>query len=159
MAHEPSQIRADIVSFSGDYTRTVLSWLDSPEILYAVCRSKDFPPEEGLIATWHRKDVTPYLLFSENAPVAYGELWNRPMEIAMEIAHLLVDPHKRSQGYGVKMLQLLYDRAAARPTVTKVLLNLYNDDEVALGCYLKSGFQLVGTTPAGGGLRLIRMVK
>lgn len=159
MVNEQSQVKADILTFSEDYTRTVLSWLDSPETLYAICRSKDFPPEESVIASWHRSDVSPYLLFSNNSPVAYCELWNRPMELAMEIAHLLVDPIKRSQGYGVKMLELLYDRAAGRPTVTKVLLNLYNDDEIALGCYLKAGFELVGRTPSQSGLRMVRMVK
>jgi len=77
----------------------------------------------------------------------------------MEIVHLLVDPSKRLRGYGTKMLQLLYDRAAARPGVSQVIINLYTGSEEALGCYLKAGFEIVGTSPHTMGLRMIRIVK
>jgi hypothetical protein len=43
--------------------------------------------------------------------------------------------------------------------VAKVILNFFSDDEVALGCYLKAGFELVSTTNYAVGLRMERMVK
>jgi ribosomal protein S18 acetylase RimI-like enzyme len=91
--------------------------------------------------------------------VAYGELWEKPLETAIEIAHLIVGPYKRSRGFGTKLLKLLYERAAQRPNVVKVILNLFNSDEIALGCYLKAGFELVGITNYAAGLRMVRMVK
>ncbi len=78
--------------------------------------------------------------------------------MAVEIAHLIVGTYKRSEGYGAKMLDLLYRRAAHRPNVAKVILNLYGDSTVTLGCYLKAGFVIEGTSSYTVGLRMVRMV-
>jgi RimJ/RimL family protein N-acetyltransferase len=156
---EYTRVKADIVPYRAEYSRVVLSWIDSEETYRSLCRSADFPPPDDLIDSWQREGMSSYLLFSEGKPVAYGELWEKPMERAMEIVHLLVDPYKRSRGFGTKMLELLCQRAAQRPNVVKVILNLFNGDEVALGCYLKAGFELVGTTTFAAGLRMVKMVK
>jgi ribosomal protein S18 acetylase RimI-like enzyme len=156
---EPTRIKADIVPYSAEYSSLVRSWIESPETYKNVCRGQEFPPPEDIVDSWQRQGVSSFTLFSQRRPVAYGELWPRPLEMAVEIAHLLVDPYKRSQGYGSKMLELLYQRAAQRRGVAKVVLNLYGDDEVALGCYLKAGFELVGTSSYTVGLRMVRMVR
>lgn len=156
---EPTHVKADIVPYTAEYSRVVLSWIDSEQTYRKVCRATDFPPPDDLVDSWQRGGVSAYLLFSAGKPVAYGELWDKPLEMAIEIAHLIVDPYKRSRGYGTKMLGLLHQRAAQRPNVVKVILNLFGGDEVALGCYLKAGFDLVGTTTYLNGLRMVRMVK
>ena len=156
---EPTRVKADIVPYSREYERDVLSWIESEETLAALTRGKEFPPPDDLIESWQRKGVQSYLLFSAGKPVAYAELWDRPAELAREIAHLLVAPTSRGRGYGVKMLQLLYERAAQAPQVAKVVLNLYREDEIALGCYLKAGFELAGTSSYTMGLRMARMVR
>jgi L-amino acid N-acyltransferase YncA len=56
------------------------------------------------------------------------------------------------------MLRLLYERAAERQGVHKVLIFLTGENEEALGCYLKAGFELLGTTQAVAGLKMIRYV-
>ncbi len=43
-------------------------------------------------------------------------------------------------------------------TIWKVMLHLFGGDEIVLGCYLKAGFELTGTTPVGGGLKMVRLV-
>ncbi len=156
---EPTRIKADLIPYNEEYSRDVRSWLECEETYYNVCQSKDFPPPDDVVATWQRINVVAYILMELNRPVAYGELWSRPLEMAVEIAHLLVTPCKRSQGYGTKMLELLYNRAAARPGVAKVIMNLHSADEAALGCYLRAGFDLLGMSKMGEGLCMVRMVK
>jgi len=156
---EYTRVKADLVPYQAEYSRVVLSWIDSEETYRKLCRSTGFPPPDDLIDSWQREGMSSYLLFSEGKPVAYGELWEKPMERAMEIVHLLVDSYQRSRGFGTKMLELLCQRAAQRPHVVKVILNLVDGDEVALGCYLKAGFELVGTMTTAAGLRMVRMLK
>jgi ribosomal protein S18 acetylase RimI-like enzyme len=154
-----ARINADIIPYTAEYARNVLSWIESEETLYAVCRSKNYPPADNLIDTWQRKDVTSFLMSSGGRVVAYGELWSRPLELAVEIAHLIVDPYKRGEGYGSMMLDLLYSRASARPNVAKVVIHLFNEDPEALGCFVKAGFEIQGTTTYTQGLKLVRLVE
>jgi len=154
-----SQVKADIVPYTSEYARDVRSWIDCEETYYNLCRSKDFPPPPNVVETWQRNNITPYLLFSSNRPVAYAELWERRLEREIEITHLIVDTFKRGQGFGTKMLQLLYDRASQRKGIMKVVLHMFTDNHEALGCYLSAGFELVGTTPGFPGLRMIKIVK
>lgn len=156
---EPTSAKADIIPYTEEFSQVVRSWIDSEETLFYVCRGREFPPAEDLIESWQRPDISSFLLFSERKPIAYGEIWPRPTERAAEIAHLLVDPYKRSRGFGVKMLQLLFEQAQMKREVTRVMINLYNDSEIALGCYLKAGFELVGTATHTMGLKMVRVVR
>ena len=156
---DPTRIKADIIPYNPEYAQIVRSWIESEETYKSLCRGQDFPPPEDVVDSWQRPDVAAYLLSSERKPVAYGELWNRPLENAVEIAHLLVDPYKRSRGYGTKMLNLLYEAAARRPDIVKVILNLYGDSEEILGCFVKAGFEMAGTTVHTMGLRMVRLVE
>ncbi|MDZ4724071.1 MAG: GNAT family N-acetyltransferase [candidate division Zixibacteria bacterium] len=153
------QIKADIIPYAPTYSALVRTWLNSEKVLLDVCRSNEFPPPEDLVDSWQRSDVIAYLLSAKGEPVAYGELWPRPAEFAVEIAHLLVDPKRRSHGYGTRLLELLFSRLTGRPGVNKAIINLYSDNERALGCYLKAGFELLGTTKHIVGLRMIRLVR
>ncbi len=156
---EPTHVKADIIPYTAEYSRDVLSWIDSEETYSNVCRGTQFPPSDGLIDSWQRDGVTSYILFTSGKPVAYGELWDKPLEMSVEIAHLIVAPYQRSRGYGTKMLGLLYERAATRSNVAKVILNFLSGDEITLGCYLKAGFELVSTAQHGAGLRMERQVR
>ena len=156
---EPTSAKADLIPYSEEYSPLVRSWIESEETYFFVCRGREFPPPEDIIDSWQREDVSSFLLSAERHPVAYGELWARPNERAVEIAHLLVDPYRRGHGYGVKMLQLLYDRAAERKNVLKVVLNLYSDNPSALSCYLKAGFELIGAATHTMGLKMVRVVR
>lgn len=156
---EPIRVRADLVPYTAEYSNLVRSWLDSPETFSRVCRGRtDFPPAEDIVDSWQRDGVTAYLLLADRKPVAYGELWERPTEMAVEITHLMVDQFRRSEGLGTRMLKLLCERAAERPGVQKVILFLTGDNEEALGCYMKAGFELVGTTQAVMGLKMVRYI-
>ena len=155
---ESTQVKADIIGFTMEYSGTVRSWIESEETYYSLCRSKEYPPPENVVETWQRAGVSAYILLSQNRPVAYGELWDKPQSMAVEVAHLLVDPARRSQGYGTKMLQLLFDRAAGRKGVVQVMINLFGGNEEVLNCYLKAGFELSGYSPHAEGLKMVRVI-
>lgn len=155
---DSSQVKADIIPYISEYSRDVRSWIDCEETYYNLCRGKEFPPPPNVVETWQQNDVTSYLLFSANRPVAYAELWKRSLEREIEITHLIVNPIKRDQGFGTKMLHLLYDRASQHKGIMKVVLHILTENQEALGCYLAAGFELVSTSHGMSGLRMVRII-
>jgi len=153
-----SKVKADIIPYSAEYSRDVRSWIDSAETYKAVCRGMEYPPPEDVVDGWQRKEVSSYLLFASGKPVAYAELWERKMDMAIEIAHLIVVPSKRSQGFGTKMVQLMYERGCQKKSIIKVLASLFGDSTDALGCFTKAGFEILGTANYTTGLKLAKMV-
>ncbi len=155
----PLEVKADLIPYSEEYGEYVRKWIDCEETFQFVCRGKDFPPPENIIKTWQRSTVKSYLLIDSGKPVAYGELWRREEEMAFELGHILVEPYKRSQGYGSKLVELLYQRAASRPGIAKVVIKLFHEDPIALACFMKNKFEIASTTSYTSGLRMIRFVK
>ena len=155
---QPMEIKADLVPYSEEYEQTVRSWIESEETYHLLCRGKEYPPPDNLVRNWQKEEVSSYLLFSERKPLAYGEIWKRSSDLGLEIAHVLVDPVKRGDGYGAKMVQLLINRAASYNNVAKVTAVLYDENPIALGCFMKAGFELSGTTGFTEGLKLIKIV-
>ena len=155
---DSTQVKADLVPYTPEYAGVVRSWIESEETYRLVCRGANFPPPDDLIESWQRKGVASYLLISRRRAVAYGELWDRRTDNAVEISHVIVDTYQRSRGYGTKLLQLLYTRAAERPGVNRVTINLYHDNAEVLGCLVKAGFELSGTAAHIEGLKLVRLV-
>ncbi len=153
------EIKADLIPYSSEYEQYICKWIDTEETFKFVCRGTDFPPPENIIKTWQRPSVKSYLLIDSGKPVAYGELWRREEEMAFEIGHILVEPYKRSMGYGTKLIELLYQRAASRSDIAKVIIKLFQENPIALGCFMKVGFEITGTTSYTAGLRMIRFVK
>ncbi len=154
-----TQVKADLVPYTSEYAGVVRSWIESEETYQLVCRGINFPPPDDVVESWQRQGVKSYLLISNRKPVAYGELWERKAEQAVEVAHVIVDTYLRSRGYGNKLLQLLYNRASEAPGVLHVLINLYHEDSEVLGCFLKAGFEISGTATHVEGLRLVRNVE
>ena len=150
--------KADLVPYTEDFLTTVHSWIDSEETYQFVCRGKDFPPDSNIVKTWQRKGIHSYLLFADGKPIAYGELWERPNELAVELGHILVAPAKRDKGFGKKIIELLFNRAASRDDVAKVIVRLYHEDEIILRALVAEQFEISGTNTYTEGLRLVRMI-
>ncbi len=155
---DSAQIKADIIPYDSEYAMEVRSWIDSEETYFNICEGKGFPPPENLIATWQKPDMSSYLLLTQNQPVAYADLSHPQRSISAEILHTLVAPQRRYQGYGSLFLQLLYDRAAQRSGILKVIINIKNENPEMLSCALKAGFELSGTPAGSPGLRLIKVI-
>lgn len=156
---DSTQVKADLVPYTAEYAGIIRSWIECEETYRLVCRGTNFPPQEDLVESWQRKGVSSFIMISNSKPIAYGELWDRRTENGVEIAHVIVDTYKRSRGYGTKLVELLYNRAASRPDVSRVMINLYHDSAEVLGCYLKAGFELAGTATHIEGLKLVRPVR
>lgn len=154
-----TQVKADLVPYGSEYSAVVRSWIESEETYNLVCRGINFPPPDDIVDSWQRQGVRSFLLISNRKPVAYGELWERKAEHAVEIAHVIVDTYQRSRGYGSLLLRLMYERASETPGVLRVLINLYHQDSEVLGCFLKAGFEISGTATHVEGLRLVRLVE
>ena len=158
MEEPTQQVKADLVPYTSEYAGIVRSWMETEETYKLVCRGTNYPPPDDIVDSWQRQGVTSYLLISGRKPVAYGEIWDRKAEQAVEIAHVIVETYKRSQGIGTKLLELLFNRASQRAGITRVLINLYNDSTEVLGCCLKAGFEIQGTATHVEGLKLAREV-
>lgn len=156
---KPITIKADLIPYSDEYDEFIRKWIDCEETFKFVCRGTDFPPPDNIISSWQRSTVKSFLLIDSGKPVAYGELWRREDEMAFEIGHILVEPYKRSLGYGTKLVELLYQRAASRSDIAKVIIKLFEENPIALGCFMKAGFEITGTTSYIAGLRMIRFIK
>ncbi|MGH8015825.1 MAG: GNAT family N-acetyltransferase [Candidatus Zixiibacteriota bacterium] len=152
-------IKADLVPFTLNQSDLVLSWIDNEKCYFDLCLGKGYPPPLDLVESWQKDGVKSYLLYAQSQPVGYAEFWERPFELAVEIAHLLVDPAKRFQGYGTRMVELLFENACERTDIASVHLNLFVQNKAALNCYLKAGFELVGAANYATGLKMIRMLK
>jgi len=153
-----AEIKADIIPYTDEYGEYIRKWIDSEETYRFVCRGSDFPPPENIVKTWQRDSVKSYLLIDHGKPVAYGELWLRKDELAYEIGHILVEPYSRSKGYGTKLIMLLFERASTRADIAKVVIKLFQENPIALGCCMKAGFELTGTTNYTTGLRMVKFV-
>ena len=156
---EQKSIKADLIPFSDAYSELVRTWIDTEDCYYGICLGKGFPPPQDIVDSWQKDGVKSYLMYLQGKPVAYAEFWDKPFDLAVEIAHLLVEPVRRSQGYGTRMLQLMFDKATERSDIASVHLNLFVQNKAALNCYLKAGFELVGAANYATGLKLIRMLK
>lgn len=92
---------------------TVASWSRSAaEAARWVSRAEHpFPPR--VVAGWWDADgVSPRLLRDpDGAPAAYGEVWDDEDEDEVELARLLVDPTRRRQGVGRRLVDGLLDLA------------------------------------------------
>ncbi|MDX9858467.1 MAG: GNAT family N-acetyltransferase [candidate division Zixibacteria bacterium] len=156
---DSTRVKADIIKYTSEYARTVRSWIETEQTAADLDIAAEYPPAEEIVDEWQTEEMTSYLLLSGNGPVAYAELWSHPIEMGLEIKRLLVDPKRRRNGYGCKMLSLLCEIAGRRKDIAKVFLTVDWDNRSALGCYLKSGFTVAGTTHDRPGLYLTRIVE
>jgi len=156
---EPIEIKADLIPYADEFAESIHSWIDSEETFRFVTRGVGYPPSAEVVKTWQREGISSYILFSNQKPIAYGELWTRPNELAIEIAHVVVNPVHRGEGYGVKLINLLYDRVVARGNVIKVTAVVHHDNDSALSCFIKAGFELAGTTKFTKSLKMIKLIK
>jgi GNAT superfamily N-acetyltransferase len=151
-------IKADLIPFNDANADLVRAWIDSEQAYLSVCRGRDWPPPDDIIKQWQRDDMSGWLLIAGGEPVGYGEIWERPHDLAVELNHLLVDPAKRRSGYGRRLIELLFERAASRKDVAKVMANLYAQNTGLLDLFMSAGFLVSSTAAYVEGLKLIRTV-
>ncbi len=102
--------------------------------------------------------MSSYLLLKTDKPIAYAELWSRPAEMGAEIKRLLVDPSRREEGFGRKMLDLVFDRATRKPGVVRLTCIIGSVDREVVACFISAGFELVAPGVNQLGLKLEKIV-
>ncbi len=105
-------------------------------------------PAAIVTSWWDQPDVQPWLLIDpQRVPVAYGELWDDAEEDEVELARLIVDPHRRRNGVGKRLIDellVLWGRSGR----SDCFLRVAPDNVAALSLYRSVGFRDVEPTQA-----------
>jgi RimJ/RimL family protein N-acetyltransferase len=97
---------------------------------------------------WEDPEMVPWVMLdADNAMVGYGEIWLDPAEDEVEVARLIIDPQLRGRGLGKRMTQLLTAKALETGLAT-TMLRVMPDNDIAINCYLRCGFELLGPEEA-----------
>ncbi|MBJ7331025.1 MAG: GNAT family N-acetyltransferase [Solirubrobacteraceae bacterium] len=95
-----------------DVAATVASWSTSAAEAAAWVSSPVPVTADVVLGWWGRADVTARLLRDPlGVPVAYGEVWDDEEEDEVELARLIVDPSRRREGVGRRLVEVLLDLA------------------------------------------------
>lgn len=116
-----------------------IRWQDLPGVL--AIEDAAFPDDAwspasfwGELAGRPRRD---YVVLEDGSLIGYAGL-----DLAGETADVMtiaVDPARRGEGHGVRLLNALLERAEAAGA-TQVLLEVRADNEAAIGLYARAGF-------------------
>ncbi len=131
------------------HAQTVAGWSRSADEAGRWVSNAVHPfPASTVARWWHRPDVQPWLLVDpQNVPVGYGEIWDDADEDEVELARLIVDPHRRRQGVGRHLVDQLLTRAR-RNARADCFLRVAPDNTAALALYRSAGFGDVDPTHA-----------
>lgn len=133
--------------FSPLYGPLVASWVRSERELFLLAPSTPFPLTGAKVSAWTRSRGRGFLLLApcEAMPTGYGEL--NPMRddpYHHWLGHLVVDPDRRGQGVGRRLIDALVNWAFAEARAHKLTLVVFPENEAAVRCYQRHGFQLKG---------------
>nr|WP_269809873.1 GNAT family N-acetyltransferase [Kineosporia rhizophila] len=96
-----------------------------------------YPVPPSLVSSWaDDPDAHGFVLYHGTEPIAYGEIWDDADEGESELAHLIVAPDCRGQGFGRRLVRSLVPRAGFGALVMRV----HPDNSAAQACYLGAGF-------------------
>jgi [ribosomal protein S18]-alanine N-acetyltransferase len=127
----------------------VAGWPSSAEEAGRWCSRAEHPfPPEAVTAWWEDADVSPWLLLDPyGVPVAYGEVWDDADEDETELARLIVDPARRRQGVGRRLVDELVAiaRTAGR---SSCFIRVAPHNDAALALYRAAGFRDVDDATA-----------
>ena len=105
-------------------------------------------PASAVTSWWDDTDVQPWLLVDpQGVPVGYGEIWDDADEDEVELARLMVDPQRRRQGVGSRLVDQLLG-LAHRSGRADCFLRVAPDNTAALALYRTAGFRDVDPTQA-----------
>ncbi len=145
-----------LLPFDNRFAQTVSRWVTDREQLRLLAPSSTFPLSGERVSRWVKPGGRAYSLFAVSAGqhaidsksarlIGYGEL--NPMRGHAEhlwIGHVVIDPMRRGEGYGLALTNLLIDEAFTRCGATRISLVVFPENIVAARCYQKAGFKLIG---------------
>jgi ribosomal protein S18 acetylase RimI-like enzyme len=117
----------------------VAGWAGTPDESMLWCSLPDVTAD--IVEGWARRpDVEAFVLRQHELVVAYGEIWIDVDEREVELAHLIVDPDRRGEGLGGRLVAELVDQA--RRHYPLIAMRVHSNNAAAIRCYTRSGFEL-----------------
>jgi RimJ/RimL family protein N-acetyltransferase len=118
----------------------VSAWIRTTEEAEAWASLTDSAVTPELFARWHAEDdVHPFLLYENEVPVGYGELWSDDAAREVELGRLVVAPDERGRGLGTELATMLCAEARRRFPYD-VWLRVVPENTVAIAAYARAGF-------------------
>lgn len=127
-----------------DDARRIVGWVSSQaEVTLFAGPALCYPltPESFLEAA--RDGRTSYVLHDHAVPTATGS-WREPAAGIMRIGHVLVDPSRRREGWGRRIMSALLALAERLLAIDRVQLGVYEQNLVARRLYSSLGFTDTG---------------
>lgn len=147
----------DLAPFEARFAQTVASWVTDSEQLRLLAPSSIFPLSPARVCRWVKPGGRAFLLvMAEMAdggklaaparadPLGYGEL--NPMRgnpAHLWIGHVLIDPGRRREGFGLALTKLLVDEAFLRRGAGRISLVVFPENVAAIRCYARTGFSFI----------------
>lgn len=126
----------------------VASWSTSAAETTAWVSSATPVTAETVRGWWDSPDVSPRLLLDPTGtPVAYGEVWDDAEEDETELARLIVDPGRRREGVGRRLVAALLD-VAGQHGRSACFLRVVPENTAARTLYRAAGFVEVDAATA-----------
>lgn len=85
------------------------------------------------------KNMASFVLKEKNNILGFGQI--RPQEGHIHLCRLYIFPMFRQKGYAKILIQKLIQKGVESFALTKVSLNVYEDNLIAKSCYEKLGFK------------------
>ncbi len=133
--------------------QTILSWAAPKSNQFVLVPASD---QRRIPST------TTFLSNARSQILGYGEL--NELESARRsfwLGHLIIDPSRRGDGYGLQLTQLLLSRAFDHCGAKRVTLVVFPENLIAVACYKRAGFEPDGfenhRAADGSLIRLLRM--
>ncbi len=138
---------ARLCRFDPIHASAVALWVRSDVELRWIAPGTPPPLTDEKVAGWSRNPDSRYVIqdSGQATPSGYGELEFMPGRTdQMWIGHLVVDPRFRGTGLGSALVRRLVGRAFSDPAIGQVLLVVSPDNDRAIRCYRRAGFEAVG---------------
>jgi ribosomal protein S18 acetylase RimI-like enzyme len=98
-----------------------------------------FTPETFYEDTYWQNMDTYCLVDADEEMLAFGQIYERHGRI--NLARLVVSPHRRGQGIGKQLILLLMEKGQEDFPLTEFSLYVYEDNYPARSCYAGVGFE------------------
>jgi len=123
----------------------VASWITERESYWLAPRSRP-PLTARSVISWGETEGERFMLLdNQTVPIGYGEINRLALQTNVYwLGHLLVDPHRRGQGYGQLLTRLLIDQAFTFQAARRITLVVFPDNATAIACYEAAGMHRDG---------------
>ena len=130
--------------FEPRFARTVASWVQDADELFNLTPTTPPPLTASKVIAWSRAPGWAFLLHTRGAdtPTGYGELNPiRSNDEHLWIGHVVVDPAERGRGTGTALVQKLAETGFSTLAAERISLIVFPDNEAAVRCYVRAGFE------------------